>query len=379
MVNGMESESRIDPVCHLKVDANTPHTARIGKEVYYFCSETCRDEFVTSQGVRRCFDLLIVGGGPAGLTAAVYAALLHVDAMLLSRDIGGQAIDSTKIENYMGFDYITGPQLAERFKHQLLNSQHLYHRITEVSSIDTGGCGFKAVTTEPASYSARSLIVATGMVRRRLDVPGEERLQRRGIFYGHVQDFAFARGLVVAVVGGGNSALQAVENLVGEAREIHLITHGGVTADPAVAEEALSNSCVVQHRDAEVVEFTGDTRVEGVLIRDRDTGRTTGLAVQAVFVAVGLVTSSGLVEHLVKLNRHKEIIIGPDCATSHPGIFAAGDVSDAYGKRIVIAAGEGAKAALAVRAYLRNLNRMNSPGPGEKTAAPQPAASVQAG
>jgi alkyl hydroperoxide reductase subunit F len=352
-----EERGHVDPVCHLKVAANTPYRAHIAGQEYYFCSEACRDEFTAGGGGTRCYDLVIIGGGPAGLTAAVYASLLHLDAMLLSRDIGGQAIDSTKIENYMGFDYIRGPDLAARFKNQLLNSPHLHHRMTEVTSVDEGGCGFKVVTSEPADYTARALIVATGMVRRHLDVPGEERLQRRGIFYGHVQDFAFARGLAAAVVGGGNSALQAVENLVDEAKEVHLVTHGEITADPAEAERVKRNSCVDYHPNCDVVEFVGDTRVEGLIIRDRASGRTTELSVQAVFIAVGLVTSSDLVKHLVTLNRHNEIMVGPDGATSHPGIYAAGDVSDAYGKRIVIAAGDGAKAALAVREYIRKLSR----------------------
>jgi alkyl hydroperoxide reductase subunit F len=370
----MEKEKHIDPVCHLKVEAGTPHKTRIGNEVYYFCSEACREEFAASDGTRRCYDLIIIGGGPVGLTAGVYASLLHLHAILLSRDIGGQAIDSTKIETYMGFDYITGPELADRFKHQLLTSKHLRHRLAGVESVVEGGCGFKVVTSEPADYSARALIVATGMVRRRLNVPGEERLQRRGIFYGHLQDFALANGLAAAVVGGGNSALQAAENLADEAKEIHLVTRRGITGDPAQAERVRTGACFTHHPNSEVVEFIGDTRVEGLLIRDRNTGETTRLAVQAVFVAVGLDTSSGLVKERVKLNRRKEIEVGPDCSTSHPGVYAAGDVSDSYGKRIVIAAGEGAKAALAAREYIRDLNRRAA----AASAAVEPAAGAAA-
>jgi alkyl hydroperoxide reductase subunit F len=352
-----------DPVCRMKVDENSPFAVKVDHRVFHFCSEHCRDEFLAGgDRMSRCYDLIIIGGGPAGITAGVYASLLKLDALVLSRDIGGQAIDSSKIENYMGFDYIGGPELAGRFKHQLLAGQ-LDHRIADVTQVSVEASRFVATTAETARFTARSLIVATGMVRRRLNVPGEERLQRRGIFYGHIQDFAFAHDLDVAVIGGGNSALQIVENLIDEARTVHLVTHGGVTGDRRVAERALANPGVDQHRDSEVLEITGDTRVEGLVIRNRKTGETERLAARAVFVAVGLVTSSELVAHLVKLNRHKEITIGPDCSTSHPGIFAAGDVTNSYGKRIIIAAGEGAKAALAVRQYLRGLERGTAPAP----------------
>jgi alkyl hydroperoxide reductase subunit F len=352
-----------DPVCRLKVDESSPFTVKSDGRVFHFCSEHCRDEFLAGgDRMSRCYDLIIIGAGPAGLTAGVYASLLKLDALVLSRDIGGQAIDSSKIENYMGFDYIKGPDLAERFKRQLLSGQ-LDHRVADVKRVSVEESRFVATTAETARFTARALIVATGMVRRKLDVPGEERLQRRGIFYGHVQDFAFAHNLDVAVIGGGNSALQIVENLIDEARTIHLVTRGGVTGDKRAAERVLANQSIDPHRDCEVVEIAGAGGVEGLVIRNRKTGKTQRLPVRAVFVAVGLITSSELVAHLVKLNRRKEIVVGPDCSTSHPGIYAAGDVTNSYGKRIIIAAGEGAKAALAVRQYLRALQRGTVPAP----------------
>ncbi len=349
-----------DPVCNMEVREGEAVTAAFGGETYFFCSEGCRDAFLKGKGAeptRPDYDLIIVGGGPAGLTAGVYAATLRMDAFLITGGMGGQAVDSTKIKNYMGFDFITGPELVEKFKQQLIHSHYIDHMMSDVDGIELGKEGFIVTTEDLRRYHAAALIVATGMTRRRLNVPGEEEFQRKGIFYGNVQDLSFIQDEEVVVVGGGNSAVQIVENLHLLAKEVHVVTDTRLTADPAVVEQVRTFDNVEIHEGYKVVRFFGKEGLEGVTIRRRGGGERLKLPAKGAFIAIGLQPNSSLVAGLVELNDRGEIVINPDCSTSCPGLFAAGDVTNAYGKRIIIASGEGAKAALAAREYILNLRK----------------------
>lgn len=335
-------------------------TAECGGEVFHFCSEGCRDRFLSDAVCplpRAAYDLIIVGGGPAALTAAVYAATLRLNAFLVARDLGGQAVDSTKIENHMGFDFITGPELTEKFQEQLIHSNYIDHLLTGVEKIEPVQEGFNVTTVQLKKYYARTVIVATGMTRRKLNVPGEEQFQRKGLFYGNIQDYSFVTGQDVAVMGGGNSALQIVENLHQVARTIHIVSDIGLTADPAVADRITKFKKVYRHDGYGVVEFAGSGTVSRVTIRKMAEEETLDIPVKGVFIAIGLKPNSHLVADIVELNDRGEIAVNSDCSTSCPGLFAAGDVTNAFGKRIVVACGEGAKAAMAARQYLLNLRK----------------------
>lgn len=344
-----------DPVCNMEVSEEDAVTAECNGEVFYFCSEGCRDRFLEERVCkvpRRSYDLIIVGAGPAGLTAGVYAATLRVDAFLIGKNLGGQAVDSTKIENYMGYDFITGPELVEKFEYQLINSHYIDHLIGEVERIEAAEGGFNVTTAELVRYSAKTVIIATGMTRRKLDVPGEETFQRKGVFYGNIQDFSFVHNEPVAVIGGGNSALQMVENLHGIAGEIHLVSRGKLTADPTIVERVKSFENLHTYEGYKVLELTGDSSLSGIEIRETGGGEIIKIPARGVFISIGLQPNTFPVSHLAESNERGEIIIGPDCSTSRRGLFAAGDVTNAFGKRIIIASGEGAKAALAARQYL---------------------------
>lgn len=300
-------------------------------------------------------DRVIIGGGPAGLTAAVYAATLKVSAYLMTTDLGGQALDSTMIENYMGYDFITGPELTAKFRDQLLPSHYIDHQICKAEAIEPAEGGFHITTSEQKRYFAKALIVATGMTSRRLNVSGEEAFQRKGVFYGNLQDLSFVQGEDVAVIGGGNSALQIVENLHRVAAEIRLISNSELKADPVIIERVKRFKNLRIYEGYEVLQFGGEKRLASVLIRKRGEKEAESCPVKGVFTAIGLQPNGSLVSSLLDLNEKGEITIGPDCSTSYPGIFAAGDVTSAFGKRIIIASGEGAKAAMAARQYLLKL------------------------
>ena len=348
-----------DPVCRMEVKEEDAILAECDGITYYFCSAGCRDRFLKERtcAPKTAYDLIIIGGGPAGLTAAVYAATLKMEALLITKDLGGQAVDSTKIENYMGYDFVTGPELIEKFKAQLIHSHYLDHLISEVEKIEARDMEFQVTTSELKQFSARALLLATGMTRRKLKVPGEEEFLRKGIFYGNIQELSLVEGENAAVIGGGNSALQLVENLSPVAREIHLVSTSELTADPAMVERVKCLPNLFIYENFKVLEFTGGQTLSGVTIKKKAGQETLSLSVKGAFIAIGLEPNSSLAARLVRLNDRREIMINADCSTSHPGIFASGDVTDSFGKRIIIASGEGAKAALAVRQYFLNLRK----------------------
>lgn len=354
----------VDPVCRMEVDRNEAVTIEYEGKIVYFCSEGCRDVFIDghSKQPKRSYELIIIGGGPAGLTAAVYAATLKIDAFVITRDLGGQAIDSTKIKNYMGFDFITGPELTQKFKEQLIHSNYIAHLVGEVEKITTNEKGFAVRLADGETYSARTIIVATGMKRRNLGVPGEEEFQRKGVFYGNIQDVTQMTGKDAVVIGGGNSAMQVAENLSTVARTIHIVSDLPlkVTADAKDIDRLLKHKNVCVHEGCKVEEIVGDDIVNQIRIKQLTSNESLTLPASGAFIAIGLLPNSSLATGLVELNDHGEVEIGPDCSTATPGLFAAGDVTDAYGKRIIIAAGEGAKAALAARQYLLNQRKQKS-------------------
>ncbi len=351
---------RRDPVCNMEVDETTAVTVEHGGEAFYFCSEGCRDKFLAEHRDRKprtSYELIIIGGGPAGLTAAVYAAKLRVDTFVLLQDLGGQAIDSTKIENYMGFDFITGPELVHKFKNQLIHSNYVDHKIAEVEKIEKTPEGFRVTTSDLASYLTKALVVATGMTRRKLRVPGEEEFQRQGVFYGNIQDLSFVQGKDVVVIGGGNSAIQIVDNLCTVAAKTYLVARK-FEADPAVMKNSDGFAAAEKFEGWKIERLDGDrSGLREVQIRKAATSETATLPAAGLFIAIGLHPNSALVSTLTQLNERGEVIINPDCSTDIPGLFAAGDVTNAYGKRIVIASGDGARAALAAKQYILALRR----------------------
>jgi len=340
----------------MDVSKDSAFTVEHEGEIYYFCSSGCRDIFIRKQqdenADKRHFDLIIIGAGPAGLTAAVYASLLKINTFLIAGDIGGQAIDSTKIENYMGYDLITGPDLVSKFQQQLLENHYVSHAVTKAESITQADDGFRIVTSDNRRYTAPCVLITTGMSRRKLSVPGEEQFQRKGIFYGNIQDYGFVQQKNAVVIGGGNSAVQVAEILHTVARQVVVISDFDLSADAEqVARIRAFENCEIRE-NCSVEAFEGNATLSSVVFREKGISERERIPADGAFISIGLRANSGLVRHLAECNEKKEIITQKDCSTSCDGLFAAGDVTDTFGKRIVIASGDGAKAALAVKKYL---------------------------
>ena len=343
-----------DPICGMEVE-NEQFSCEFEGRKYLFCSGGCRDKFKGSArefSQKYLYGLIIIGAGPAGLTAAVYASVSKVDTFLITKDIGGQAVDSTKVKNYMGFDFVTGKDLAGKFKNQFLNQHYLGHIIDEVVKIGRLDDNFEVLTKGKNKMLARSLIIATGMKRKKLGIPGEERLQRKGVSHSSVQDIALFKGLDVVVIGGGNSGIQTANDLNKIGCKVTLVSKGKLIGDRTDIDELKESDKIETLEGYDVLEIQGKEKVEGIVIQSQDIQAKRQIPCRGVFIQIGLLPNTEFCQDLVELNEKGEIIIDPDCSTNIEGIFACGDVTNCFGKRIIIASGEGAKACLGVKRHL---------------------------
>jgi alkyl hydroperoxide reductase subunit F len=299
-------------------------------------------------------ELLIVGGGPAGMTAAVYAARKKLDTVLVSHDLGGQVNWTSGVENYMGYQYVTGPELMKKFQEQMEQFPIEQRVGTTVETIERADGGFRAAIGKDGSVEARTVIVATGKRPRRLGVPGEMKLIGRGVTYCATCDGPLFAGEKVLVVGGGNSALSAALDMVKIADHVYLVSLTPLTGDVVLADQLREATNVTVLTEHEIVRVEGEDLVTGAAVRDARTGEEKRLEAGGVFVEIGLVPNADPVKDLVALNEGGEIIVDCECRTNVAGVFAAGDVTDVPEKQIVIAAGEGAKAALQAHRYLQH-------------------------
>lgn len=285
------------------------------------------------------------------MTAAVYAARKRVDLLLISHDLGGQASWSWNVENYMGFSYIKGVDLMHRFEEHMREFGFPVE-YTMVTQVEKRNGGFLVHKEKGAPERALSIIVASGKSPRRLEVPGEERLIGRGVSYCATCDAPIFRGMDVAVVGGGNSALSAAIQLTNYAKSISVVSIADWTGDPVLRDTLMSAENVTAYKYCDVVEITGELLVSGIRVRSRRDGRETIVPVKGVFVEIGQRPNSSIVRGLADLNEAGEIIADCSCKTNVPGLFAAGDVTTVPEKQIIVAAGEGAKAALSAYDYI---------------------------
>lgn len=289
------------------------------------------------------------------MTAAVYAARKKLDTVLVSKDVGGQVNWTLGIENYMGYQFIEGPELIRRFEEQVKQfplRMELGNAITSIIRVDGG---FEVRPESGKAFQSRAVIVATGKRPRPLNVPGEDRLVGRGVTYCAVCDGPLFAGMRVAVIGGGNSALEAADDMLKIAEHIYLVSLTQLTGDAVLVDRVKAGRNITMFLEHEVLEVLGDSMVGGLRIRDLKSGEQKELEVSGIFVEIGLIPNSDLVKGLVELNQFGEIRVNCRNETSVPGLFAAGDVTDVPEKQIAVAVGEGAKAALQAHRYLQRL------------------------
>jgi alkyl hydroperoxide reductase subunit F len=294
------------------------------------------------------FDVLIVGGGPAGAAAAVYAARKGIRTGIASERFGGQVLDTQGIENFVSVKETEGPRFA------LALEEHVRHYDVDIMNLQRA----KALIPGPelvevqlesgASLKAKTVVITTGARWRNANVPGEQEYRNKGVAYCPHCDGPLYKGKRVAVIGGGNSGVEAAIDLAGIVAHVTLIEFDSrLRADAVLQRKLASLPNVSIVLNAQTTEITGDSqRVDGLLYRDRTSGEQQRIDLEGVFVQIGLVPNTEWLKGTVELSRHGEIIVDAKGRTSLPGVFAAGDATTVPFKQIIIAAGDGAKAAL---------------------------------
>jgi thioredoxin reductase (NADPH) len=305
------------------------------------------------------WELVVIGGGPAGMTAAIYGARYGLKTLLLEgKVLGGAQATSPGIENYPGFTYIIGIDLASKMKEQVKKSGAIIKEITDVRSIEREGeNGDFLLDTRRGVYRAKAIIVATGGGHRHLNVPGEESLTGRGVSFCATCDGPLFRDKTVAVVGGGNTAVTEALYLAELTKKVYLIHRRNELRAEKAVQDYIFNSPVEIIWDTIVKEFKGNDLISSLVLENVKTGEQTILEVDGAFIALGSNPESSLAKSIgVITNERGEILVNAKQATNVPGVFAAGDVVESM-KQVAVAVGHGAIAADSAYAYIRQIQR----------------------
>ena len=304
----------------------------------------------------RIYDVLIIGGGPAGMTAAVYCMRKGVDTAIIIKSIGGQVAETSSVENYLGYKYINGVELVDKFKEQVFQFSIGYEEGQGVIAVTDGD--IKSITLDDGRVlRSKALIIASGKSWKKLGIPGEQRLTGRGVAYCTICDAPLFAGKKVVVVGGGNSGVEAAIDLASVASEVVIVQlMEELTADKILIDKLSSFSNVTMIFSSRVTEITGEDSVREVTVQNVDTGDFSAVVTDGIFIEIGLDPNSGFASGVVDMNTASEILVDSGCLTNREGIFAAGDVTSVPFKQIIIAGGEGAKAALSACEYILKRN-----------------------
>jgi len=300
----------------------------------------------------RLFDVIIIGTGPAGLSAAIYTARKVLKTLVIGKEMGGQVAWTFDVDNYLGFSHVDTADLISKFEEHV--EKYGVEKVTgvDVTALDLSGKVKKVTAGEAETYQAKTVIIATGKRPRPLNVPGEKELIGRGVAYCATCDAPLFADLDVVVAGGGNSALQSAIDLIKVARKVYVVSLTPLTADQILQDKVTSAPNVEIFTEYKITRVLGDTAVEGLEMEALETGEAKTLKVQGVFVEIGLLPNSQLVVDTLRTNRVGEIVVDTRCRTGVAGVFACGDVTDVPYKQVVVAAGEGAKAGLSAYEYI---------------------------
>ncbi len=307
---------------------------------------------IESKGVvEKLYDVAIVGAGPAGMSAALYSVRKNLSTAVVSLDVGGQMGTTYEIENYPGIASTTGPDLVSQFEQQGERygmDKFIGEKVQDIEIKDR--CKILTMASG-RTVCARTVIIASGAYKRKLNIPGEEDLAGKGVVYCSTCDGPLFKDKAIAVVGGGNSALEAAIEMVGIASKVYLVSRGEWSGE-VILQDKVSASEVLALKGFQPLEILGTGRVEGLKVANRQSGEESLLEVEGVFIEVGLSPNSDYALDMLETNGRGEIRVDRNTDTGVRGIFAAGDVTDGQEKQVVIAAGEGARAALAAFDYL---------------------------
>jgi len=299
------------------------------------------------------YDVIIVGAGAAGMTAAIYTCRKQLKTLVISRDVGGQTNQTNHIENYPGVDPQPGPQLMEKFKAnaESFGAVFEYGGVTKVDKNKDNT--FTLTIDDGTARTTRAVILSFGRNARRLNIPGEEQFWGRGVATCVTCDAPLFKGKVVAVVGAGNAAAEGALELAPLGSKVYLIHRSEkFRADEITVQKLKADKRVTIMLNKTPIEVKGDKFVTSITLKDTINGKTSDLPLDGIFLEIGSIVDSSAVAGLVSRNEQNEVIVDKNGNTSCPGIFAAGDVTPVKYKQTVISAGEGAVAALECHAWL---------------------------
>lgn len=307
------------------------------------------------------YDVIIIGCGPAGASAAIYSVRKKMKTLVISKDVGGQILIAGKLENYLGFIGENSSNLIEIFEKQLraLNVEIIYDEVNKVEKTN----GIFKVLTNGRSFLGRTIIATGGSVPKKLGVPGEEDFIGRGVSYCAICDAPFSKNRTAAVIGGGNSAFHALLAVAKYANKVYLIhRRDSFKADAILIDEAKKLNNVEFLMNSIVEKIFGRTKLEGIVIKNLLDGKVYSLNLDFIYVEIGRDIKIDYIKHLVKTNEFGYVIVDKYQRTSCEGIFAAGDITDRPYKQAIIAAGDGAVAALSAYDYIiYSMKNLTSP------------------
>ncbi|WP_430883138.1 NAD(P)/FAD-dependent oxidoreductase [Fusibacter sp. JL216-2] len=301
------------------------------------------------------YDVLVIGGGPAGLNAALYAKRKGMETAIIAERVGGQVLDTSSVENYLGTVEVSGQGLMEKFKEHVDHLKIPIKRDAKVEKVEDGQIK-KIHLSGGEIIRAKSLIVATGSRPRRLGVPGEDEFSGKGVAYCAICDGPFFTDLKVAVAGGGNSAVEAAIDLSKIASEVVLVHRSDFRADQILIDRLNAIENVTVLLQTQILEVKGQSLLTHLHVLDKEANAERDIDVNGLFVEIGYLPNSKIFEGLLDMTPSGEIIVNDRTETNVPGIYAAGDVATVPYKQIIIAASEGAKAALTANDYVNKLN-----------------------
>ena len=298
------------------------------------------------------YDTIIIGAGAAGITAAIYAARANLKFEIISEDVGGLTLWSSDIENYTGLHKLTGIDLVEKFKEHM-KDYNIKVKEDKVLKIEKKNSNFVIETKAGEKLETKTIVICSGSSPRKLNVPGADKYEKKGLFYCATCDGPLFAGRDVAVIGGGDAALDAANILIKmKIKKISIINlNPELTGkDKALMNNVLKSDIVEVINNAETTEILGEKFVTGLKYKQQ--GKEKELKAGGIFVEIGHIRNTDFIKDIIKLNDKKEIIVDKTGATSEKGIFAAGDVTDLPGKQSIIAAGDGSRALLSAFSYI---------------------------
>ncbi len=300
------------------------------------------------------YDTIIIGGGPAGLGAALYAKRKGLEVGIIAERMGGQVLDTSSVENYLGYPFLTGEDMVHNFEAHVKEYQVPVTTDVLVEGIVEGSPKLVS-SSDGKTYRAKTLILATGSKPRKLGVPGEKEFSGRGVAYCAICDGPLFTGRDVIVAGGGNSAVEAAIDLSKTSSKVKLVHRSDFRADKVLIDKLMSLENVEVHLQTQILEIKGGNLLTHVTALDKTQGEEIDITAEGLFVEIGYLPKSELFEGLVALNDKKEIMVNPLGETDVPGIYAAGDITDGPYKQIIISAADGAKAALSANDFVNKL------------------------